>query len=170
MEPTPTQLEQQLAPTHLKSTTEMQAELSKALEAPDPVKALNDDPRAKVEYAFTFRHVDARGTVWEGDFVHTIPTLAQRDLIDLLQARKKANMAVESFSGMAAERHVFVSHLAVCLTKRPDWANNLDALRDPAIVEKLYGRAASHEAYFLGWGPDQGGGEGERGDGGGATP
>ncbi len=157
-----TDLAKKLAPEHLPTTAEMKAQLENVSTGP---KKLEPNPRDQVEYTFQFSHKDARGRMWEGEFIHKIPSLAQRDLIDMLQARKKGNMPVESFSAMAAERHLYLAHLEVCLTKRPKWANNLDDLLDPAIVEKLYQEAASHEAHFLGWLPYPSSGTEERQDG-----
>lgn len=148
-----------LQASHLPSTAQLKGELEKEFakeETPDP----NDDPKAKPEYTFDFEHVDARGNVWKGRFTHRVPTLADRDMIDALQARKKLSMPVESFTGMAAARHLYMSHLEVCLIERPKWADNLESLYDPEILEKLYEEAASHEAYFLGWGARQSGSEG----------
>jgi len=153
-------LADRLKPEHLPTTAELKTRLeSESVKAKTKAVDLNEDPKARKEYTFDFNYTDARGKVWEGEFTHKIPTLAQRDLIDMLQARKKMNMPVESFSAMAANRHLMISHLEVCLTKRPDWANDLERLYDPKIIGKLYEEAASHEAYFLGWDADISGSE-----------
>ena len=150
-------IQKRLEPDHLPTTAELKAQIETqpAEAAVDP----NDDPKAKTEYSFDFDYTDARGKKWVGRFTHRVPTLAQRDVIDLMQARKKLGMPVSSFSGMAAERHLMMCHLEMCLTEKPKWAESLDGIHDPTIIEKLYGEAASHEAFFLGWGTDSAGGE-----------
>ncbi len=171
-----TDLESRLAPTHLPSTSQLQEEAQKTLKPTDEDK--EDKARAEVvanpksndRYSFEINYTDGRGKQWKGEFETKILTIGEREISGLIQARKKGNSNIESFSALTIELHLMISHLQCSLTKRPKWAENLEELYDFGILQEIYEEVASHEAFFLGWGPDQSDSEGQRQDGDSGTP
>lgn len=170
------ELGKRLAPDHLPDTAQLKDEAQKALKPTDEDKeakeraAVVDNPKSKDRYTFEIDYKDGRGKQWKGEFETKILTVGEREISGLIQARKKVNSNIESFSALTIELHLMLAHLQCSLTKRPKWAENLEELYDFSIIQEIYEEVASHEAFFLGWGSNQSDSEGKRQDGDGGTP
>lgn len=158
-----TNLDDRLHPHHLTAPSPAdihEAVKEKAAEAKDETP--DQDPRSKPKYTFRIHYVTARGDVYDGEFVVRIPTVADRDMIHIIQAGMKGGYPDESFGSLARELHLIQAHLQVCLESRPAWANKLGEIYDFALLQEIFREVRSHEAYFLGWTESSPQGPGER--------
>lgn len=145
-------LAEQLRPDHIPTDEDLRKEAEASLDTNVTVEEDPDDPRGEVEYPFELSYIDARGKVWRGSFVDKILTIGDRQLVELARARCHGGMSMESFSQEAVERNLMLAHLLYSLVKKPKWAETLRDLHDPGILRAIYGHAAEHEDFFLGWG------------------
>jgi hypothetical protein len=129
----------------LKTASEIAAGLQgRDVSEPDPT----EDPKGQVEYTFQFRHTDPRGRVWAGSFTNRILNIRQRNQVKVIKAQLSGNTPISALDSDAWMTNEMIAHLAVSLTKKPEWARELQDLFDDAIVEKLYAEVVSHEATF----------------------
>lgn len=115
------------------------------------VEAPVQDPRNNNEYEFDIEFRDARGKFWSGKFKNKILTIHERQLVGTLRSRFAGGQPIESLDGLTIEINLMVAHLIYSLADKPQWAENLRTLEDPAIIQAIYAEVSSHEAYFLGW-------------------
>jgi hypothetical protein len=110
------------------------------------------DPRDSVEYTFDFNYADVRGKLWAGKFTNRILTISQRRAVKILKAKLGAQVSVAALDVAVWEMNEIISHLAYSLDTKakgfPEWAKNLDALHDEAVVWALWKEVDGHEARF----------------------
>jgi hypothetical protein len=157
---TPTELAERLEPKHLtdaaaavpSKTDDLKAEVERAVEPPQAEEQKLDDPKLEEKYAFHFDWKDRRGRRHVGDFVNQILSIRDRQLAGVMRARLAGGMPQESLDPLTDELNLMVSHMAFSLVEKPDWANELRDVKDPALLQEIYKEVLSHEATFLGWG------------------
>lgn len=151
------ELKKRMQPSHL--TTEDQKEaVQKEAEKVLPEKAEDAvdpeaDPKAKREYTFDFKWVDGRGKPWEGKFTNTVLNIRDRQLVGVLRAQLANNVPVEALDPLTQEINLIVAHLTFSLSRKPKWADDLNTLDNPRVLQEVYEEVMAHEATFLGYGP-----------------
>lgn len=143
------ELAKKLEPTHLPSPDEVAKEVEKKESAQETARA--DDPRSEEEYAFELNYLDARGKVWKGRFINKILNEKERRQVGIMRSMLSQGQPYEALDHATRDSCLIHAHLAVSLKDRPEWAKNLDELRDPNIVQEIYEEVFGHENWFLGY-------------------
>lgn len=90
------------------------------------------------------------GKVLRGEFVHRVPTQAERRTIDRLVARALEGMPRACFTDQALFALERDASIAVCYADRvPAWFK-VDDCRDPRLLGHLYEEGLNHMSRFLG--------------------
>ena len=134
-------------PEALKAAVTAAVEPTKSKEEQD-----DDDPRGEDEWTFEFEFKDGRGKVWRGTFVNKTLDHRDRQLIGSMRARFSGGMDFNSIDPLTNEINLMIAHMTFSLQKSPKWAEDLRALKNVDLLQALYGRVASHEAFFHGYG------------------
>lgn len=156
-------------PEHLREASAAAAErIRKQMEekAEDKAeRASDEDPKGREEYTFSLKHRDGRGKIWKGTFTNRVPNVRTQQAIALLQSEWQFGKTWHSLDPDVVAMNNFLAHMAFSLTPHEDarWARNdegkleLRDLYDPGIIQALWLEVASHEATFLGRGPNPAG-------------
>ena len=152
------EIQERLAPTHLtEPDTPSEAELREQVEGASvpekPKPEEGPDPRGEKLYTFSIEYTDARGKEWKGQFTSKILSIHERSQVGATRAMLAGGQPTSSVDPLTAELNLCVAHMTWSLVKRPDWAENLRALEDPALLQAIFAEVDSHESYFLGWLP-----------------
>lgn len=147
-----TPLAQTLAMDHLKPATT--ADLRKEVETAAARESSTSDPKMEPEYQFEIDYTDKRGKPWVGTFVTKILDIGTTQLVQTFAARMGNGQAYEALSPNARDMNYMLAHMEFCLIKKPKWASDFRKLVDPKLLGLIYREVVSHEATFLGLGPD----------------
>jgi hypothetical protein len=145
------ELASRLQPKHLE-VPEVQAIQETLIEdVPSASGPAKPDPKDNREYPFEFQYKDGKGKLWKGQFTNRVLSIRDRQTVGVIRARLGHNTPVAALDEMTQEMNLIIGHLSVSLIERPDWAKDLQALDDIALLQQLYLEVASHEAQFLGY-------------------
>jgi len=111
-----------------------------------------DDPRAQRECTFEFNWKDGRGKIWKGRFTNKVLSIRDRQLVGIMRSNLAAGISPSNLDAYTGEINLMIAHLAVSLTERPKWAEDLLVLNDVRLLQELYMEVANHESTFLGYG------------------
>lgn len=157
-------LQERMTPKHLMPEEEVEIptddDLKKKVEEaslPEKPKVDPDkpDPRGEKKYTFNIEYKDARGKVWKGQFTNKILSIHERQQVGIMRSMLGAGQPVSSLDALTVELNLMVAHMSYSLTEKPQWAENLRSLEDPAVLQAIYTEVDSHESFFLGWGQTQ---------------
>lgn len=95
------------------------------------------------------------GQTLRGAFTNKILTNNEKARRDVIAARMREGLPVESFDAEARFRQQWLSHLIVSLTERPDWAKDLGEIDDLDLIGLIYEEVLKHEDNFRGSGKDK---------------
>lgn len=151
----PESLAEKLEPRHLTEAAVLDEVTAPSPDASCDPESTPDDPRLKEVYPFHFSYTDARGRVWEGDFVSVIPSIQQRAAIGAIRARLAGGQPFEALDPQDLQNNFVLANLSVFLRNgegdRPEWARDLFAIKDPDLLLELWNKeVAVHEATFFG--------------------
>ena len=104
------------------------------------------------EHTFALDFMDSRGRRWTGQFKSRILSIEQRVQVGLIKSRLAGGAPLSSLDDTTQTMLEMRAHLAMSLTLRPKWANDLGKLRDVQVLTALYAEVAQHEARFWGSG------------------
>ena len=151
---TKTPLAEKLSMTHLADVSDEELKDQIVEATPDAAnsteKDVDDDPRTKERYPFSFSYRDDRGNEWKGSFVSQILSIQDRGRVGVLESTFNAGQPYESSPPLMRDIHAAIAHMTFSLAERPSWAKNLRNLKDPAVVFALFQEVAAHEMKFLG--------------------
>lgn len=147
-----------------KTAEEIKEELSGGEKSPEETVAELDEPKMKEEYTFDFNYMDVVGREHSGKFTNKILSIDQINQVGVIRAGVCGNVPIAALDNSTLDNSEMLAHLTVSLTKRPKWAAQLGALKDPEILRRLYVEVSSHEDTFHGRGEDQKAGAGGKGD------
>jgi hypothetical protein len=128
-------------------------------EDPEKEESPKDDPKLEREYTFEITHTDRRGGMKSGRFTNKILNLGERHKMGVLRARLANGVPLSHLDELTSELNFMTAHLQLSLIEKPEWANDLFALDDITLLQKIFGEVADHEATFLGLGTDSTAGE-----------
>lgn len=152
---TPEELKDRMNPDHL-TVEDQRDKVQEQTEAAKPKKEPEgdpeDNPRSQREYTFDFDWVDGNGKRWHGKFTNEVPDIQTRQYIGNLRSQLGNNIPFESLDPITREMNLVIAHLSFTLKKRPKWADNLGALFNFELIQRIYQEVAEHEATFLGYG------------------
>lgn len=143
------ELNERLQPKHL-DVAAMKTEVEKAIIPDKPEEKPKDDPKSNESYPFTISWKAPNGKLWEGKFVNRILNVGQRQMVGILRAKMCDGVPYNSLDDMTNEINLMLSHLAISLTEKPEWADRLENLVEIALVQEIYMEVLSHEAFFRG--------------------
>lgn len=118
--------------------------------------AKSADGTVEATKTFVLDYTDGRGYHWSGSFTSHILTIRERATVGLTRSRMAGGVAaaaLDETTGMLLEMQ---AHLAVSLSATPEWAENLDEVRDVGVLAAIYKEVVSHEATFWGTGSETG--------------
>lgn len=139
-----------LMPVRLdQDTAELKEAIAKDL-AKDPPEELVEE-----EKTFRFHYAGRRGKIYEGTFTNKILSIAEVQAANVLQARLQGGMPETAIAEEIRDLNFMIARMEYSLIKRPEWAEDLRAIKDVSVITKLYAEVASHEAKFWGPEPDQ---------------
>ena len=144
------ELKERMTPTHLEQADDMKEDLEKEAAKPQE-KDPESDPKSQREYTFQFNWEDGQGKVWKGEFTNKMISIRERQLVGIMRARLAGGVPLEALDDLTAEINLIIAHLTFSLTKRPDWASDLQELDDIRIIQEIYGEVLAHEGTFLGY-------------------
>jgi len=147
------EIKKRLEPTHLNEAIDAirgKQEITESQEKEDKPDN-SDDPRLQRKYTFKFKWADGRGKVWLGEFTNEILSIRQRQMAGVLRARMAAGVPFESMDDLSQEINLMIAHMTYSLVEKPAWAEDLQAIDDVLLLQKLYEEVLGHEAIFLGY-------------------
>ena len=136
-------------PVH-ESTDEVLKRVEKKIEAEKEKKAA--DPRCEEKYTFNFEFKEPNGNSWTGKFTNRALSIAEMQMVGALQAEFAGGRSYDSLDPLTQELNMICAWMAISLEDKPKWAEDLRSLKSIALVQKLYGEVALHEATFHGVG------------------
>jgi hypothetical protein len=139
----PTTIADQLKMDHL-STADLKKETVKATKP-----EAEEDPRDQEVYPFHFDWTDVRGKRWQGDFVNKILSMGELQSKAALKSRLTGGAPVDSIDPYMRTLNEAVSHMTFSLDKSPDWAKDLQAIKDPTLIFKVWDKVQDHEERFF---------------------
>lgn len=139
-----TPIAQRLAMDHLSLN-----EIKDEVESDTPIVALEAEPPDEETWTFAFSFTDRRGKVWDGTFTNEILTNGQQSKVAVVRARLQGGLPAESIDPSIVDLNWAKAHLAYSLRQCPEWAKNLEAIRDPDVIMKLWDRVSAHEARYF---------------------
>lgn len=103
-------------------------------------------------HTFALEHTDVRGRMWRGRFRCHVLTIREKVQVGLLKSRLAGNVPPEALDVVTSSLLEMLAHLTIALDDAPDWASDLERIRDPGVVQAIYEEVAGHEARFHGTG------------------
>lgn len=130
------------------SDEEMAEQVSQHLE-PAP-KAAPEDPTWREDHPFEFEWKDESGRSWRGSFVNRILTIREKRQVAVLEATFAGGLPFQSISPYQRGLNHACAHMAISLTERPKWAEDLSAIHEDRVIMALWEVVQSHEEGFRG--------------------
>lgn len=101
------------------------------------------------DYAFDLNFVDSRGRVWAGAFKAHVLTIMERGQAGLTRARLLNGLPVQAVDPYTLQLLDMQAWLAVAIDAAPEWAKNMQDLRDPQVVEAIYKEVVGYEERYF---------------------
>jgi len=127
------------------------AEAKKQATASDgPSNDANGKGGVPERWSFSLEYFDGRDRRWSGEFETKALTFRERVTIGLTKSRLAGGVLPNQLDAYTSHLLEMLAHLAVALVKVPEWAKDLEGLRDPGVVTAIYKEVVDHEARFHG--------------------
>ena len=117
---------------------------------------LNDDKGANgvdSETTFDLDYTDRRGHHWSGSFDTHILTINEQVQVGATRARLAGGLSPDMLDQATLDVLEMQAHLAVAITRSPEWAKELHNFRDIWLLRAIYKEVLTHEQSFWGTGP-----------------
>lgn len=120
------------------------------------VKLLKEKERYTFAFPLPWTKLPARAKeLYKGTFTSIIPTLKVKQDIGVTRATLGGGIPFEALDPTTRELNLMAAHLFHRLDRSnlvtfPEWAKNLQAIKNTDVLYELYMEVASHEAIFWG--------------------
>jgi hypothetical protein len=123
----------------------------------DPSKEA--DPKKQKVYRFFIEHQIGRQKV-SGWFKNRILSVTAHIALGVYRSQLTGGVPWASLDPVTRSMSEAIAHLMTSLIERPQWAENIPEIEDPALIRKIYAEVDAHEATFRGSQGDDSEGEG----------
>ena len=137
--------------TELASVAEGIKEADK--KAVEPTADPTSDPMWSEEYTFDFEYKSANGKVYRWEkLTSVIPTIRQQRRMSIARASLANGVPYESLDIEGREAILLLTRIEFGLKEgslRPEWAKDLEDVRDIQVLREIYDKFRDHEVKFF---------------------